>query len=299
MRDRRVLISGSTGLLGTAVSRAVREAGGVAGALARPGSKPGASETVTWEPRTGPADLGGWDAVVHLAGLGLMSGIWTRERKRRIRESRVVGTRGIAEAMASRSDGPRTLVCASAVGFYGDRGDEILHEGSAPGSGYLAELCRDWERATDPAREAGVRVVNLRFGIVFASTGPLATMALPFRLGLGGRLGDGRQYFPWVAREDAVAAVTTALGDERWRGPVNVVAPQAITNSELTRALGRVLRRPTILPVPAFILRTLPGGMGTEAFLASQRVEPRRLTELGFRWELPELLPALRAALGG
>lgn len=306
----RVLVSGAGGLVGAALSERLRGEGIDVGHLVR--GAPAGPDEVRWDPGGGgadPAALAGWDAVVHLAGRNLAT-LWTRGAKRAIRETRVTGTRGLARAIARASGparsaspaatpGPRILICASAVGYYGSRGDETLTEDSPPGVGFLPDLCRDWEAACDPAREAGVRTVHLRTGIVLAADGgPLAKMLLPFRLGLGGRLGDGRQWMSWVALEDAVGAIAFALRESAVSGPVNVTSPEPVTNADFTRALGRALRRPTPLPVPAFALRLLPGGFAAETVLASQRALPARLTDRGFAFRVPRLADALRAAIG-
>jgi len=294
----RILVSGAGGLLGSAFA-AAREAEGheVGRLVRRRADGPG---LVKWSPSGGvldPAALAGFDALVHLAGKSL-SDPWTPHGKKVIRDSRVVGTRVIAEAVARAEPAPRVMVCASAVGFYGSRGDEILDEESAAGRGFLAELCRDWEAAAQPARDAGVRVVSLRLGVVLSREGgALATMLPVFRLGIGGRLGSGRQWMSWVSRDDAVEAIRFAIEREDLEGPVNVVAPEPATNAELTKALGRVLGRPTPFPVPAFVLRLLPGDMAAETVLASQRAVPARLTAGGFAFRFPELETALRHAL--
>ena len=294
----RVLISGASGLVGRALAERLRRDGIDVGRLVR--SDPAGPDEVRWDAGGGgadPAALSGWDAVVHLAGKNVGT-LWTPGAKRVIRESRVTGTRGLARAIAHAKPAPAGLICASAVGYYGSRGDETLTEDAAPGSGFLADVCRDWEAACDPAREAGVRTVHLRTGIVLAADdGPLAKMLLPFRLGLGGRLGSGDQYLSWVTLEDTVEAVVFALRERSVTGPLNVVAPEPVTNAEFTRALGAALGRPTPFPVPAFALRMLPGGFGEETLLASQRAVPERLTGHGFTFRQPRLDQALRSVL--
>lgn len=307
----RVLVSGSTGLLGSALARRLSAKGHGVVRLVRPSSRaaPTPLETIEWDPARGFARGGGdaaggeaafdsIDAVVHLAGENLAGGPWTRARKQRILASRVDGTRALAEHLARMRRPPRTFVGASAVGWYGNRGDEILDESSGPGRGFLADVCRAWESAALPAREAGVRVVAMRFGVVLSGRGgALPKMAAPFRFGLGGVLGGGRQYFSWIALDDAVGAIIRALADERLAGPVNAVAPHAVTNRELTRTLGRVLGRPTPFPVPEAVLRWLLGEMAEEMLLSSARVVPRRLQESGFAFRFPELEGALRHEL--
>ena len=254
----------------------------------------------TWNPEEGKIDLTpalALDAVIHLAGESI-GARWTAERKRRIRESRVAGTRLLSQTLAKLPPRPKVLVCASATGFYGDRGDEWLDESSPPGHGYLAEVCRDWEAASAPAEAAGIRVVRLRFGIVLARQGgALAKMLPAFHLGLGGRLGDGRHYWSWIALQDAVAALLHALARESLCGPVNAVSPQPVTNREFTATLGRVLRRPTIFAMPRYVVNLLFGEMGREAMLASCRIKPAKLLAGGFRFQTPDLESALRRTI--
>jgi uncharacterized protein (TIGR01777 family) len=263
----------------------------VRGAAARAGE-------IAWDPRAGRIDaraLAGVDAVVNLAGESIAAWRWTATKKARIRASRVEGTALIARTLAALAPRPRVLVNASAVGYYGDRGDEPLDETSPPGDGFLAETCRAWEAATEPARRAGLRVVRLRIGVVIdARGGVLARMALPFRLGLGGRLGSGRQFTSWIALADLIGVIERALADGELAGPLNAVAPHPVRNADLTRALARVLRRPARLAVPAPVIRGLLGEMGEELLLASTRALPRRLESLGFRFALPEIEAALR-----
>jgi uncharacterized protein len=237
------------------------------------------------------------DAVIHLAGENIAQR-WTPAAKKRIRDSRVRVTEWFSTELTKLAPKPRTLLCASATGFYGDRGDEALAEQSTPGKGFLSEICQQWEGACAPAAGAGIRVVNLRFGIVLdPSGGALRKMLPPFRAGFGGRVGSGRQYWSWVSREDAVRAIDYALNDQSLRGPINVVGPNAARNSQFTKALARVLRRPAIFPAPAFALRMLFGRMADEALLASAHVIPERLQRSGFAFTDPELEPALRKLL--
>jgi uncharacterized protein (TIGR01777 family) len=259
-------------------------------------------DAVFWDPAAGELDaarLVGLDAVVHLAGENIAAGRWSDARKRRLRESRVAGTQLLAERLAATKSPPRVLVAASAVGFYGNRGDEVLTEASPPGKDFLADLCRDWEAAAQPAKDKGVRVVHLRLGMVLSPAGgALAKMLLPFRLGAGGRMGSGRQYWSWIALDDVIAVIERALTDGEISGPVNTVAPQAVTNAEFTRALGKALRRPTVFPMPAFAARMVFGELADALFFASQRVEPRRLLDRGHDFRFPELEGALRHLLG-
>jgi len=235
---------------------------------------------------------------VNLAGENLSGGRWTRERKRRLVESRVASTRFLARKMMERDPRPRAFVCASAVGIYGNRGEEILLEGSAPGTGFLAELCKAWEAEALAAREARIRTVTTRFGVVLDSRGGALAKLLPvFRAGIGGPLASGKQWMSWIALADVVQVLEAALTRENLEGPVNAVAPAPARNRELTRALGRVLKRPAILPVPAPVLHLIFGAMTDEALLSSARAEPARLLELGYRFLYPELEVALRAAI--
>lgn len=251
---------------------------------------------VFWDPGGGRLDaseLEGFDAVVHLAGENIASGRWTKERKERIRSSRVQGTSLLAERMAQLERPPAVWLSASAVGFYGDRGAEPLVETSQPGEGFLAEVCKAWEGATAAAPES-VRVVHLRTGMVLGEDGgALERMLLPFRLGFGGVLGDGRQYMSWISLGDLVAAMSFLLGEKTLAGPVNMVAPDPLTNREFTETLGRALKRPTVLPAPAFALRLALGQMADELLLSSARVVPRRLLDAGFTFRSPNLAAAL------
>ena len=260
------------------------------------------SDEIGWDPERGrldPADLEGVDAVIHLAGESIASGRWTRARRERILRSRSDGTQLLAETLAGLSRKPRVFVSASAVGFYGDRGDEIVDEQSASGSGFLAEVCRAWEAASEPAAKAGIRVVPLRIGIVLsASGGALSQMLLPARLGLGGPMGSGSAWFSWIALDDLIGLMHHLLFTESIAGPVNAVAPEPVRSAELARVLGRVLRRPAFLRVPAFALRAALGDLADEALLASARVRSARLTGCGFEFLYPDLESALRCELG-
>ncbi len=257
---------------------------------------------IRWDPAGAgldPAALRGVTAVVHLAGENIADGRWTEARKRALLESRKLGTRLLAEAVARAPDGPRTLVSASAIGYYGERGDEELTEASPPGAGFLPEVCVAWEAATGPAADAGVRVVRVRTGLVLTKAGGLLQrMLLPFRLGLGGRLGSGRQWMSWISAADLIGVYLHALqGDVS--GPVNAVAPGAVRNRDFTRVLGRALHRPAVIPVPAFALRLAFGEMADEAILASTRVVPVALEKSGYQFQFPELRPALSHHLRG
>lgn len=296
-----ILVSGSTGMVANGLIPQLTIGGHEVVRLVRSKARSPGKEMVHWDPDSGscdPALFDNIDAVVHLAGEGIASGRWTAAKKQRIRDSRVVGTRLLCEAAARAVRKPKVLVCASAIGFYGDRGETVCTEETTPGSGFLPEVCAAWEQATEPARQAGIRVVNVRIGVVLSPTGgALAQMLLPFRLGVGGVLGSGRQYMSWIALDDLVAILVRALDDERLTGPVNGVSPQPVTNTEFTRTLGRVLWRPTLFPVPAFAARLLLGEMADALLLASTRVVPQKLNTLGFPFAYPTLEPALRHLL--
>jgi uncharacterized protein len=296
----RVLVSGSTGLIGSRLVRQLSAAGDAVVRLVR-GPSPAPGETIEWSPEEGRIDMArleGFDAIVHLAGESIASGRWSESRKKKIRDSRLVGTRNLAERVAKLTRPPKVVVSASAIGIYGDRGEELLDESSASGSGFLAEVCRGWENTAQPFAAAGARLVLLRTGIVLdRAGGALAKMRLPFSLGLGGRLGSGRQYMSWISLEDIVGAIRHALVTPSLQGPVNGVAPAPVTNAEFTRVLGRVMRRPTLFPVPQAAARLLLGEMADALLLASQRVSPARLLAAGYNFRHPELAPALKAAL--
>jgi len=295
-----ILVTGASGLIGSALIPVLTREGHRIIRLVRAEPKPGEA-AIRWDPEAGileTAGLAGLDAVVHLAGENI-AGRWTTGKKARIRDSRVKGTRLLSESLARLPEPPNVLVCASATGYYGDRGEEPLQEESAPGSGFLAEVCREWEAAADAAVQRGIRVVHLRFGLVLSPKGgALARMLLPFRLGVGGIVGSGSQYWSWIALDDAVHAVHHALFTDTLRGPVNAVAPHPVTNREFTKILGRVLGRPTPFPVPAFAARFLFGEMADALLLASARVEPAKLLASGYRFRYPELEGALHHLLG-
>ncbi len=298
----KVLISGSTGLIGSALVSFLTHAGHDIVRLVRSAPKPDGSE-VHWDPEPGHIDtagLEGLDAVVHLAGENIGSGRWTRDKKGRIFGSRIKGTRILCEALANLTNPPKVMVSASAIGYYGDRGEEVLNEESTAGLGFLADVCTEWELATEPVLQKDIRVVNLRTGVVLSlAGGPLEKMLPPFKMGVGGILGNGRQYMSWIALDDAVGIIHHALTTDSLQGPVNNVAPHPVTNREFTKTLGRVLRRPTLFPLPSFGLRIMFGReMANELFLSSTRVEPSRLQETGYAFQHPELEGALRHVLG-
>ncbi len=295
----RILISGASGLIGRALATSLAGGGHEIVRLVRhPRNQPG---TVFWDPIGSTVEvhgLGGLDAAVHLAGESLGVGRWTEARKARIYDSRVAATKLLAQTLAQLDPPPQTLITASAIGFYGDREAELMTESSPPGAGFLAEVCRAWEAATTPASARGIRVVQLRIGVVLtAHGGALAQMLRPFRLGLGGVVGSGEQFISWIALPDLVAAIEHVLGNPDLHGPLNAVSPHPVTQREFARTLGYVLRRPTVLPLPAFLARLLFGEVADEMLLASIRVDANRLLHSGFQFRYPELEGALRALL--
>ncbi len=297
-RTLRVAISGASGLLGRQLVPFLTTGGHQVTPLVR--GIPAAGE-VRWDPQR-PWDaraLDGYDAVIHLAGESIAGGRWTAERKARIRSSRVEGTSSLVTALAKLPHPPKTLISASAMGIYGDRGDELLTESSADGSDFLAEVARGWEDATEPLGKAGTRLVHLRFGVLLSPAGgALAKMLPPMLAGAGGRLGSGKQWMSWLALDDAIYLVHRALLDARYHGALNAVTPSPATNGEFTDTLADVVRRPTLLPVPEIALKLLFGEMASGTILASQRLVPARLRELGFEWKYPTLEGALRHLLG-
>jgi uncharacterized protein len=294
-----ILVTGASGLIGSALVSFLASAGHDVIRLVRSQPRPG-EKAARWDPMAGTIEtsaLEGVEAVVHLAGESLAER-WTLEKKVRIRESRVKGTRLLCESLAQMTTPPRVLVSASAIGYYGDRAGEILTEESAAGRGFLAEVCRAWEAATEPASQKGIRVVPLRFGVVLSGTGgALGKMLPPFRMGLGGVLGSGRQYMSWIALDDAVGAIHHTMMTGSLQGPVNAMAPNAVTNQEFTKTLGKVIGRPTIVPMPAFAVRLMFGEMADEVLLASARVQPAKLLASGYTFRYPELEAALRHLL--
>ncbi len=306
----RVLISGSSGLVGTALAEALRRDDHTVGRLLRPDSaareKPSSARgpfacDVRWDPAAGEFDFDAaedFQAVVHLAGASVGAGRWTSSRKRLLRNSRVEATRHLVDSLSRLGRPPQVFVCASAVGYYGNRGDEELTEESAPGDDFLATLARDWEAEAARAAQFGARTVRLRFGLILARHGgALPRMLPPFRLGLGGRLGSGKQWMSWLTLDEAVNIVRSALANDAVRGPVNAVTPNPVRNAEFTSVLGKVLRRPTIFPAPAFALRLALGEMADALLLSGQRCLPRKLRSLGYQFQQPELEPALRVVL--
>jgi uncharacterized protein len=295
----KVAIAGASGLLGSALIPVLERDGANVTRLVRAAPKAGEIEWHPNQDEMSPESLAGLDVIINLAGENIAGGRWTDEQKRKIRESRVNGTHLLSEAIAKMTNKPRVFVCASATGIYGDRDDEVLDEQSESGGGFLAGVCREWEMATEPASKAGVRVANLRFGPILAREGGMLSKLLtPFKMGMGGKVGSGKQYISWVALEDSVRAVKLAIDDDSVRGPVNVVSPNPVTNEEFTKALGHVLNRPTGLAIPAFAARLAFGEMADEMLLTSQRVLPKRLTTAGFEFKFANLERALRHYLG-
>jgi uncharacterized protein (TIGR01777 family) len=296
----RILISGAKGFIGGPLSASLRQQGHEIVPLTRSQPAPG-ENAVHWHPVTGIVDhskLEGFDAMVHLAGENIASGRWTAAKKASLRDSRVRGTHTLCAAIEKLTNPPKVLIAASAIGYYGDRGEEALTEESPPGTGFLPELCRDWEEATAPAADRGVRVANTRIGVVLdPGGGALQKMLTPFKLGGGGVVGSGRQYWSWITRADVIGAIIHVLNTEALRGPINLVSPQPATNYDFTKTLGRVLHRPTLIPMPAFAARLALGEMADALLLASARVMPRRLEATGYVFQHPRLEEALRAVL--
>lgn len=295
----RILICGASGLIGKALTKTL-EAKGCELLLA--GRKEPQDERQTkWTIEDGfaePERLEGLDAVIHLAGESVSALRWTDEKKASIRSSRVDGTRSVVDALAKLKSRPKVLISGSAVGFYGDRDDEILSESSTAGDNFLAQTCREWEAESRRAEDAGIRTVLLRTGIVLSKDGgALATMLLPFKMGVGGVIGDGKQWMSWISLDDEIRAIEFVLEHEEVRGAVNLVSPNPVTNQEFTAALGEVLYRPTFIPLPEFAVSMLLGEMGDELLLSSTRVVPARLEQLGFEWQFPDLKPALEHVL--
>jgi len=294
----KIAISGASGLVGSALTRALGERGDEVLSLVRRASD-GPGE-VSWDPERGvsqPKRLEGLDAVVHLAGENIAARRWSVEQKRRIRSSRVEATRLFVDSLRNLDRPPATLISASAVGYYGDRGAEVLTESSRRGEGFLPDVCEAWE---DAAGSFSGRTAQLRFGVILSPEGgAMARMLPPFKLGVGGRLGSGRQSFPWVTLQDAVGAVLHILGTPRISGPVNVVAPRVVTNSEFTKSLGHALRRPALFPLPAFAARAVFGEMADALLLSSTCVQPTRLVDSGYRFHHPEIDGALASLING
>jgi len=295
----KILISGSHGLVGSALAKALQQSGDEVLSLVR--GKASSSNQIEWDPKQGLLSLDsieGLDTVVHLAGEAIAEGRWSDEKKQRIRDSRVQGTRLLAEKVAAMASPPRVFVSASAIGFYGNRGDELLTEQSTAGRDFLADVCVEWERATEAVQARGIRTVLARFGIILSTKGgALAKMLPPFRMGVGGRVGNGKQWMSWIALEDVVAGLLHVMKTESVKGAVNFVAPNPVTNAEFTKKLGNALSRPTIFPIPVFGIRLAFGEMADALLLSSQRVKPAVLEASGFEFQYVELSNALKAIL--
>ena len=298
---KKILISGASGLVGLALCRHFRSAGYTVARLVRPGAPLQAGDVV-WDPNSATADvpgMEGFDAVVNLNGASIAGKRWTRRRKGELRVSRLGPTRLLVDCLRKLEKKPAVLVSASGAGFYGDRGDDLLTEESGSGSDFLAMMARDWEgEARRAETAAGVRTVMLRFGMIFSNEGgALEQMARPFRMGVGGRLGSGKQWVPWVAMEEVPAIVQKMIEEERWSGPVNTVAPHPVRNEDLTRMMAHLLKRPAMFPVPAFALKLLLGEMGEVLLLGSQRTVPEKLMKAGYEFRFPDVEEALKRAL--
>jgi uncharacterized protein (TIGR01777 family) len=296
----KVLISGASGLVGTALTESLQSEGHTVARFVRPGGAASAGD-IRWDPSSGFVNANAMeaaDAVVNLNGASIGGGRWTPARKNILRASRVDSTRFLVEALAGLKQKPRVFISASAIGYYGSRGDEVLDESSAPGSGFLAEVCRDWEAEALRAQSSGIRTVVPRFGVILSEKGgALTQMLTPFKLGLGGRLGTGKQWMSWIALDDVVGVLRGALSNEQVSGPVNVVAPNPVQNSEFTRVLASVLHRPAIFPAPAFALRLALGEMADALLLSSQRVHSERPPTSTYAFRYENLKPALYAIL--
>ena len=295
----KILISGSHGLVGQALSRSLAFDGHTVLRLVRSASTN--ENEIQWRPESGVVDsaaLEALDCVVHLAGESIASGRWTDEKKQRIFDSRVKATFALSKTLAELSEPPKSFLCASAIGYYGDRKEEVLTESSAPGNDFLATVCVQWEKATGPAVEKGIRTVCTRFGIILDKKGgALAKMLTPFRMGIGGRVGDGKQWMSWIALDDVVSALRFVLNKAELIGPVNFVAPNPVTNEAFTRALGRTLGKPSFIPIPEFAVRLAFGEMADALLLSSQRVEPTKLNDAHFEFRLTTIDEALRRIL--
>ncbi len=301
LRMARVLVSGASGPIGKALLPTLRANGAHITRLVRNNAPPTYSDeqTIQWHPEQplSPDVLSGFDAVIHLAGETIV-GRWTESKKTKIRDSRVIGTRNLAQSLAQAKHRPQIFLCSSAIGYYGNRGDEPLTEESAPGTGFLAEVCQEWEAATHPAAEAGIRTVAIRTGVVLSREGgALAKMLPAFKMGVGGKIGDGRQWMSWIDVQDLVGAIHHILKSDLLYGSVNMVAPRPVTNAEFTQTLASVLSRPAVFPMPAFAVKLLFGEMGETVLLASQRVEPTQLVSSGYPFRFRDLRASLQNTL--
>jgi uncharacterized protein (TIGR01777 family) len=289
----RILVSGVSGPIGAALLPSLKTRGYEVTRLVR--GAPTGDDQISWNPAKpiAPDMVSGFDAVIHLAGESVV-GRWTKAKKAKIRDSRVMGTTNLAQALAQAKRKPEVFLCSSAIGYYGDRGNEVLNERSRSGTGFLADVCREWEAATQAAAQASIRTVQMRTGVVLSPKGgALGKMLTPFKMGVGGKIGDGRQWMSWIDVQDMVGAIHHVLKSDLLQGPVNMVAPKPVTNAEFTETLGSVLSRPTILPMPAFAVKLAFGEMGETVLLGSQRVEPTQLVMSGY----PFRFTGLRASL--
>jgi len=297
----RILISGGSGFVGSALTKLLRANGHAVSHLVRPTARTEAAD-VPWDPLAAKIDappMEGTDAVVHLSGASIAARRWTPARKAELRRSRIDTTRVLVDTLVKLRQKPRAFVCASAIGYYGDRGEEILTESSSCGTDFLALLASDWEAEAERAERGGIRTVQLRFGVILdAHGGALPKILKPIRWGIGGRLGSGQQWMSWIALEDAADAARNAIFDERYHGPINVVAANPVRNSEFTRVVARILHRPAVFPVPKFALRLALGEMAQPLLLASTRVRPERLMELGYTFRYDNLEAALQKMIG-
>ena len=296
---KRTLISGSTGLIGRSLVRRLESSGHEVVRLVRPDTRSDAAG-VSWDPARGvldPSAVEGFDAVVHLAGENIADRRWSEEQKRRIRDSRVGGTTLLSTTLANLNHPPAVFACASAGGYYGNRGDELLHDNAAPGTDFIASATKEWEEACDPAAQAGIRVVNMRIGVVLTASGGMLKRVLPiFKMGLGGKLGSGSQFFSWITLEDVIESTVWAMEKEELSGGINITSPNPLTNAEFTRALGRAVSRPAVFSVPRFALRIMQGDL-SDVVLSSLRMEPQRMLQSGFEFSQPEIDGALQWAV--
>jgi len=295
----KIAIAGASGLVGSALIPILQSEGNQITRLVRSSPRPGEIE---WHPNQDAVSadsLEGFETIINLAGENIAGGRWTDDQKRKIRDSRVNGTHLLSEAMAKMDPKPKAFICASATGIYGDRDDETLDEKSESGGGFLAGVCREWEKATEPASRAGVRVVNLRLGPILARDGGMLSKLLtPFKMGMGGKVGSGKQFISWVALEDAVNAIKLTIDDQSIQGPINIVSPNPVRNEEFTKTLRHILNRFTALAMSAFAARLAFGEMADEMLLASQKVIQKRLTAAGFQFRYPTLEGAMRKYVG-
>ncbi len=294
----KVAVTGSSGLIGSSLISFLSKKDVTVSRILRENPE---DNEISWKPEGGDWDsafAGGIDGIVHLAGENIASGRWTRKKKEKIRNSRIEGTKKLCEHILKLPTTPSVFVCASAIGYYGDRGVEFLNEGSPRGSGFLPDVCLGWEEAAESVSKAGIRVVNVRFGIVLSKDGgALAKMLTPFKMGMGGKIGSGTQYMSWVAMDDVTGAIYHTLVTDSLKGAVNVTAPNPVTNKEFTNTLGKVLNRPTVMPMPAFAARLAFGEMANDLLLASTKVAPKRLSDSGYDFQYPELENALKHVL--